>query len=100
MPGLPGSDGIAGNPGQAGAPGAKGHTGNPGHAVSSFKRTLNSTQYLKIIKNGAFEFWHFSSDFVLLRLTCLVTLFNRKLQVLKTKLAQIFAIFFKELLSP
>ena len=30
-----------------------------------------------------FQFWHFSSIFVLLKLTCLVTLFDRKLQVFK-----------------
>ena len=30
-----------------------------------------------------FEFWHFSPIFVLLKLTCLVTLFDRKLQVFK-----------------
>ena len=30
-----------------------------------------------------FEFWHFPHIFVLLKLTCLVTLFDRKLQVFK-----------------
>ena len=30
-----------------------------------------------------FEFWHFPSIFVQLKLTCLVTLFDRKLQVFK-----------------
>ena len=30
-----------------------------------------------------FEFWHFPPIFVLLKLTCLVTLFDRKLQVFK-----------------
>ena len=30
-----------------------------------------------------FEFWHFSLVFVLLKVTCLVTLFDRKLQVFK-----------------
>ena len=31
-----------------------------------------------------FEFWHFPQFFVILKLTCLVTLFDRKLQVFKT----------------
>ena len=34
---------------------------------------------LKIPQNVAFEFWHFPPIFVLLKLTCLVTLFDRKL---------------------
>ena len=38
---------------------------------------------LKITQNVAFEFWHFQPIFVLLKLTCLVTLFDRKLQVFK-----------------
>ena len=37
---------------------------------------------LKITQNVAFEFWHFPPIFVLLKLTCLVTLFNRKLLIL------------------
>ena len=40
-------------------------------------------QCMKITLNVAFEFWHFSPIFVLLKLTCLVTLFDRKLQVFK-----------------
>jgi len=36
---------------------------------------------LKITQNVAFEFGHFPSIFVLLKVTCLVTLFDRKLQV-------------------
>ena len=46
-----------------------------------------------------FEFWHFLSIFVQLKLTCLVTLFDRKLQVFKNspKLT-IFGIF-NQLLS-
>ena len=41
-----------------------------------------------------FQFWHFQSIFVLLKVTCLVTLFDRKLQVFKNspKLT-IFGIF-------
>ena len=41
---------------------------------------------LKITQNVAFEFlefWHFPPIFVLLKLACLVTLFDRKLQVFK-----------------
>ena len=41
------------------------------------------TQCLKITQNVAFEFWHFPPIFVLLKVTCLVTLFDRKLQVFK-----------------
>ena len=37
----------------------------------------------KITQNVAFEVWHFPPIFVLLKLTCLVTLFDRKLQVFK-----------------
>ena len=40
-------------------------------------------QCLKITQNVAFEFWHFPPIFVLLKLTCLVTLLDRKLQVFK-----------------
>ena len=38
---------------------------------------------LQITQNVAFEFWHFPPIFVLLKLTCLVTLFDRKLQFFK-----------------
>ena len=38
---------------------------------------------LEITQNVAFEFWHFPPIFVLLKLTYLVTLFDRKLQVFK-----------------
>ena len=44
------------------------------------------TQCLKITQNVAFEFfefWHFPPIFVLLKLNCLVPLFDRKLQVIK-----------------
>ena len=41
-----------------------------------------------------FVFWHFSPIFVLLKLTCLVTLFDRKLQVFKNSLKwTIFGMF-------
>ena len=38
---------------------------------------------LKITQNVAFEFWHVPPIFVLLIITCLVTLLDRKLQVLE-----------------
>ena len=37
-----------------------------------------------------FEFWHFPPIFILLKLTCLVTLFDRKLQVFKNLSKLIF----------
>ena len=43
----------------------------------------SSAHCLKITQNVAFEFWHFPPIFVLLKLTCLVTLFDRKLQIFK-----------------
>ena len=52
---------------------------------------------LKVTQNVAFEvlaFWHFPPIFDLLKLTCLVTLFDRKLQVFKNSLNwTIFDIF-------
>ena len=49
---------------------------------------------LKTAQNVAFEFWYFPPIFVLLKLTCLVTLFDRKLQVFKISLKwTIFGIF-------
>ena len=47
---------------------------------------LQHTHCLKITLNVVFEFWHFPPIFVLLKLTCLVTLFDRMLQVLKNSL--------------
>ena len=50
------------------------------------KNPPKSAYYLKITQNVEFEFWHFgifSPIFVLLKVTCLVTLFDRKLQVKK-----------------
>ena len=41
------------------------------------------THCLKITQNVAFEFWYFPPIFVLLKLNCLVTLFDRKIQVFK-----------------
>ena len=46
----------------------------------------HTTNCLKIVQNVAFEFfefWHFPPIFVLFQLTCLVTLFDRKLKFFK-----------------
>ena len=43
---------------------------------------------LKMTQNVAFDFWHFPPIFVLSKMTCLVTLFERKLQGFE-KLAKI-----------
>ena len=73
------------------------------HNLNPHQPQLNlKAQCLKITQNVAFElfqFWHFPPIFVLLKLTCLVTLFDRKLQVFKNspKLT-VFGIF-NELLS-
>ena len=40
---------------------------------------MKSPHCLKITKNVSFDFWHFPPIFVLLKLTCLVTLDDRKL---------------------
>ena len=47
------------------------------------KRVSKQITLFKKYSNVAFEFWHFPPGFVLLKLTCLVTLFDRKLQVFK-----------------
>ena len=49
----------------------------------NYFQTLCKSICLKITQNVAFAFWHFPPIFVLLKLTCLVTLFDRKLQVFK-----------------
>ena len=57
---------------------------------------------LKITQIVAFEileFWHFSRIFVLLKLTCLVTLFDRKLQVFKNSPKETIFGIFNQLLS-
>ena len=59
-----------------------------------FKGNKTITHCLKITQNVAFEFWHFPPIFVLLKLTCLVTLFDRKLRVFKNSPKwNIFGIF-------
>ena len=54
---------------------------------------------LKITQNVAFEFWHFPSIFVLLKLTFLVTLFDDKHQVFKNSPKWTIFCTFNELLS-
>ena len=54
---------------------------------------------LKTTQTVAFEFWHFPPIFVLLKLTFLVTLFDRKLQVFKNSPKWIIFGIFNELLS-
>ena len=56
---------------------------NHQNSINNSKRNVevnNFTHCLKITLNVSFEFWHFPPFFVLLKLTCLVTLFDRKLQ--------------------
>ena len=59
-------------------------------------------QCLKITKNVAFQvfvFWHFPPIFVLLKVTCLVTLFDHNLQVFKNSPKWTIFGIFNELLS-
>ena len=52
-----------------------------------YSKSFAISQCLKITQNVAFDFfhfWHFPPFFVLLKVTCLVTLFDCKLQVFKT----------------
>ena len=67
------------------------------------KTFLSSKSHcLKITENVAFEFltiWHFPPIFVLLKLTCLVTLFDRKLQVFKNSPKWTILGIFNKLLS-
>ena len=48
---------------------------------------------------GIFKFWHFPPIFVLLKLTCLVTMFDRKLQVFKNSSKWTIFGIFNQLLS-
>ena len=66
------------------------------------EKNTSFTQYthcLKITQKVAFEFWHFPPIFVQLKLTCLVTLFDRKLQVFKNSPKWNFFDIFNQLLS-
>ena len=57
---------------------------------------MSVTHCLKITHNVVFDFWHFPPSFVLFKLTCLVTMFDRKLQVFKNSPKwTIFGIFNK-----
>ena len=47
----------------------------------------------------SFDFWHFPPFFVLLKLTCLVTLFDRKLQIFKNSPKWTILCIFNQLLS-
>ena len=53
------------------------------------KVCIHNVLYVTLFENyskcriSIFECWHFPPIFVLLKLTCLVTLFDRKLQVFK-----------------
>ena len=53
----------------------------------------------KLLKMSHLNFWHFPSIFVLLKLTCLVTLFDRKLQVFKNSTKWTIFGIFNQLLS-
>ena len=57
----------------------------PSAFMSQYQKILSFhvSHCLKITQNVAFEFWHLPPIFVLLKLTCLVTLFDRKLQFFK-----------------
>ena len=61
--------------------------------IKKNKKQKNKAQCLKVTQNVAFEFsiLAFSTNFVLLKVTCLVTLFDRKLQVFQKLI--IFGIF-------
>ena len=49
-----------------------------------FLNTVTNAHCLKITQNVAIEFWHFPPIFVLLKLTCLVTLFDPSFKFSKT----------------
>ena len=57
------------------------------------------THCLKITQNVAFEFWNFAPIFVQLKLSCLVTLFDHKLQVFKNSPKWTIFGIFNEFLS-
>ena len=67
-------------------------------ARQDFKQE-HSKKLLKKSHLNFFEFWHFPPIFVLLKLTCLVTLFDRKLQVFKNSLKWTIFGIFNEFLS-
>ena len=57
------------------------------------------TQCLKVIQNVSFEFWYFPPIFVLLKMTILVALSDRKLKVFKCSPKLTITGIFTELLS-
>ena len=63
--------------------------------MGHFESFLNTV----INQNVAFQFCHFPPIFVLLKVTCLVTLFDRKLQVFKKSPKWIIFGIFNQLLS-
>ena len=67
--------------------------------LKKFGTFLRKAQCLKITQNVSFEFWHFQPIFTLLKFTCLVTLFDRKLQVFKYWSKCTIFVIFNELLS-
>ena len=71
------------------------------HRCADFclKSTLDLAYCIKITQNVAFEFCYFPSIFVLIKLTCLVTLFDSKLQVFKNSPNWTILCTFNSLLS-
>ena len=67
--------------------------------LSASDKSMFSHNVWKSSKNVAFGFWHFPHIFVLLNVTCLATLFDRKLQVFKNSPKWINFGIFNELLS-
>ena len=66
---------------------------------SFFSRFRPWSQWFKITQNVAFEFWHFQPFFVKLKVTYLVALFDRKLQVSKNSPKLTIFVLFNELFS-
>ena len=58
---------------------------HPFYSWPNSKCSKNCSKITLKLSHLNFQFWHFSLTFFLLKLTCLVTLFDSKLQVLKTR---------------
>ena len=58
---------------------------HPFYSWPNSKCKKNCSKITLKLSHLNFHFWHFSLTFFLLKLTCLVTLFDSKLQVLKTR---------------
>jgi len=67
--------------------------------MSHFSIVAFSTNFHQKCLIKIFQFWHFSPNFVIFILTCLVTLFDRKLQFSKISLKLTIFGIFNELLS-